>query len=204
MKKVTVTYEFTRLRLSLLIAFLRTVILKMTSSEIYPDPDPSLALVAAAADDAEVAMEEASDGDRVKIAVRNEKDAVLREKGSDLGAFVQNRCGNLVSNVLAAGFKVRKTPEAVGQVGAPTDLRLSYTGMPGEFKLRIGKVRGKLNYTIQKSESIDGPYETIATSSSGTVRVDWLHADEGILHPRVRQRHGRPRPIQRSDPWDLC
>jgi len=169
MKKVTVTYEFARLRLVLLIAFLREVVIKMTGSTKYPEPDPSLASVTAAVDEAETAMEEASDGDRVKIAIRNEKDEQLREKGSDLAAYVQNQCGNLVSNVLAAGFKVRKTSEPVGKVGAPQDLRLSYTGTPGEFHLRIGKVRGKLNYTIQKSESVDGPYETIATSSSGRV-----------------------------------
>jgi hypothetical protein len=167
MKIIIVTTEFARVRLVLMIAFLREVILKMTGNPTYPTPSPTLADVTTAADEAEAAMEAAADGDRVQIAIRNDKTAVLAELGRNLAAYVQGNCGNLVANVLGAGFKVRKTASPVGPLPAPGNLRLSYTGMTGEFLLRIGAVKGKLTYTIQKSESADGPFETIATSSSG-------------------------------------
>ena len=166
-KTITLVLWFTRLKLTDLIAVAHDVMAKMSGNPAFPTPNPPLSDIKAATDEAETAMQEASSGDRVKIAVRNEKEAVLMGGLRNPAAYVQGNCDNNEANVLSAGFRVRKSRTPVGMLPAPTNVRLGYTGMSGEFLLRLAAVPNKLNYTIQMAEAPDGPYETIATSSSG-------------------------------------
>jgi hypothetical protein len=158
---------FVRLKLSDKIVVARDVATKLTGNSAFPTPKPAPAEITASADAADTAMQEASGGDRVKIAVRNEKDSSLTQTLRDVVAYVQGNCGNNEANVLSAGLRVRKTRTPAGLCTAPQDLRLGYTGMTGELLLRLKAVKHKLTYTIQQSESADGPYVTVATSSSG-------------------------------------
>ncbi len=165
-KTVILTLWFLKLKLADKIVVGHEVATKLTGSTIYPDPEPTPAQITAAADAADTAMQEASDGDRLKIAVRNEKNAEFTQVLRDVVAYVQGHCGNSEANVIAAGLRFRKPPTPVGMLPAPIILGLSYTGMTGEFLLRLKAVKHKLTYTIQQSESAEGPYVTIATSSS--------------------------------------
>lgn len=165
-KIITLVMWFTKLKLTDLIAVGRDVVVKMTGNPAFPTPNPPLTAITSATDEAETAMQEASSGDRVKIAVRNEKKAALMDVLRNAAAYVQGNCDNDEANVLSAGFRVRKSRTPVGMLPAPANVRLGYTGMSGEFLLRLAAVRNKLNYTIQKAEAPAGPYETVATSSS--------------------------------------
>ncbi len=157
---------FIRLKLADKIVVAREVVMKMTDNPVYPTPSPTLPEMKTAADEAEVAMQEASTGDRIKIAVRNVKNGILTQKLRDIVAYVQGNCGNSEANVISAGLRVRRTRTPVGMLLTPRNPRLGYTGMTGELLFQVNAVRNKLNYTIQQSETAEGPYVTIATSSS--------------------------------------
>ena len=154
------------------IAFTRNVINLMTADKTdYPTPSPTLAVVTTAVDAFEVAVHEALDGGKIKIAARNAARAELLALPKQLAAYVTGNCNLSVVTLLNSGFNAIKTPSPAGVLPTPQDLRLEYTGISGELMLKFRRVYNADNYTIQTAINAEGPWQDFTLSTASRVKI---------------------------------
>ncbi len=161
-----------------LIAFTRNVVALLTGNETYPSPMPTLAILVGSVNTFETAVHEALNGGKLLIAARNAARLELLALLRQLAAYVQANCGAELLALLTSGFEAVRAPSPVGLLPAPGNLRLSFTGLSGELLLRFDRVINAYNYSIQTSNSPDGPWEDQDLSTSVRVTVGGLTPGE--------------------------
>jgi hypothetical protein len=172
-----VSLAFARKIDTILIAFVRNILtLLAASTSQYPTPSPTLATITTALNAFETAVHEALNGGRILIGARNAARSELLSLLRQLAAYVQGHCADDVQNIIAVGFDAVRAPSPVGTLAAPGNLRLEYTGMSGELLLRFDAVKNARNYSVQSSESPNGPWEDQDLSTTSRVTIGGLTA----------------------------
>lgn len=172
-----VSLAFARKIDTTLIAFVKNIVTLLTGlSSQYPMPSPSLATITTSVNAFETAVHEALNGGKILIGARNAARAELLSLLRQLAAYVQGHCGEDVQNIIAAGFDAVRAPSPVGTLPAPGNLRLEYPGMSGELLLRFDAVKNARNYSVQSSESPNGPWEDQDLSTTSRVKIGGLTA----------------------------
>ena len=157
-----------------LIAFTRNVITLMTGNTDYPTPSPTLAIVKTSVDDFETAVHDALDGGKIAITTRNAKRNELLSLLRQEAAYVTGTCKSDLVILIGSGFNAVRTPSPVGVLPAPQNLRLEYTGMSGELRLKFDRVTNAANYSVQSATSPDGPWEDQDLSTAARVIIAGL------------------------------
>lgn len=157
-----------------LIAFTRNVITLMTGNTDYPTPSPTLTVVTTSVNSFETAVHDALDGGKIAIATRNAARNELLSLLRQLAAYVTGNCKADIVVLLGSGFNAVKTPSPVGVLPAPQNLRLEYTGMSGELRLKFDRVTNAANYSIQTATSPDGPWDDQDLSTASRVTIGGL------------------------------
>lgn len=170
-----VSISFARKVDTALIAFVKNVV-TLLAGLTSQSPSPSLATITTSVSAFETAVHEALNGGKILIgarnAARNELLALMRQ----LAYYVQGNCAADVQNIIESGFDAVRAPSPVGTLPAPQNLRLDYNGMSGELLLRFDRVNNAANYSVQTSESPNGPWEDQDLSTSTRVTIGDLTA----------------------------
>jgi hypothetical protein len=157
-----------------LIAFTRNVVTLMTGNTNYPTPSPALAVITASVDTFETKVHDALDGGKIAIATRNAGRNELLSLLRQLAAYVTGNCKADLVLLLTSGYDAVRTPSPVGVLPAPQNLRLEYTGMSGELRLKFDRVANAANYSVQSATSPDGPWEDQDLSTASRVTITGL------------------------------
>ena len=122
---------------------------KMTGNLSFPTPDPTLAELKTGREALETAITEAAGGDHAKIFARNLSEAALDDLLVRMAMYVSNTSAGDELKILSSGFELRKQPEPIGPLDAPTELEASTGAKPGEIDLRCKPVKGAYYYQVQ-------------------------------------------------------
>lgn len=131
------------------VAHARAVVVAMTGNLNFTTPTPTLIQVGDDADDLDVKIMEAANGDREKIALRNKAERVLDDRMLRLSLYVSNVAQGDEAIILSSGFQARRTPEPIGQPAQPQNLRIESGPVPGSLLLRWGAVNGAYIYHVE-------------------------------------------------------
>ena len=122
---------YARLPISLLITFLRNVIVMMTGNPSFPQPTPTLPVFTALVDDLETKAQAALNGGRVELIARDIALANTLGSARQLGTFVELSAAGDLEVLLSSGFDAVRAPSPSVVPGTPTNARFGYTGVSG-------------------------------------------------------------------------
>jgi hypothetical protein len=142
MQPVKVATNFSKMRQGVLAVRAHHIVESMTGNADYPDPVPSLDLVAAALADYNDALIQTLNGGKDRTAIKNEKRKVLEALLSKLALYVQANCKESLVILLSSGF----TPHRHGSVDN------SELDKPSKFKVEAGIVPGSIQLGMDKLE----------------------------------------------------
>jgi hypothetical protein len=125
------------------------VIQDMTKNvALFPNPNPSMAELAKATEEYQVALYNAKGRDPVLVSIKDDKRAVLRAMLTQLAEYVTSVAKGDRTVLLASGFTLAK---AKGEVAAlkPIEKLMVDTETPEQAVIRVKKVSGAKAYTFQ-------------------------------------------------------
>lgn len=128
----------------------RAIVLALTGNADFPTPAPALVDITAATD----ALEEADAAvlnnggrqDRLACGTRMQE---LHELLVLLGAYVQVTSTGDPEKILSSGYRLRKSREPVGPMGAPANLRAEASKLSGVIDLTWNREAGRMFYEGQ-------------------------------------------------------
>ena len=124
------------------------LVTKMTGNLNYITPTPTLAQVDAGRVKLDTAIMEAASGDHSKVLARVLAEAEMDSLIVRLSQYVNTTAAGDVLMILGSGFELRKQPEPIGPLPAPTDLEARTGTMPGEIDLQWTPVYGAYLYQV--------------------------------------------------------
>ncbi|HKZ66465.1 MAG TPA: hypothetical protein VJ111_08930 [Chitinophagaceae bacterium] len=144
--KVKVAMNLRKQPVSIKIAKARHYVTSMTGNANFATPNPTLASVTTAINALETAANNAAGGGTELTAIMHEKETIVDNRLTQLGAYVEgianNDPPNAASIVLSAGMDLKKPNVPVGPVATPQNLRADFGAQPGQIKLRCKKSVG--------------------------------------------------------------
>jgi hypothetical protein len=149
MSNLKINKEFTRKSDPKLETFSNQVSTSMTGNPVFPDPVPTLPEIATLITDFTTALNESKDGDRLKIAIKNQKRKALIDGLILLANYVLFQSAGSKVDAISSGFKVSKSPSPLPPIVKPEDFRINYGSNPGELILRVKRQRGVVTYLFQ-------------------------------------------------------
>lgn len=175
---------------------------KLTGNADVPTPNPSLAALGAAIDDAQAAIGAVAQMEQDLATLRSGRDtkidalvALLAQEAST----VEGATAGEESKLLGAGFEVVQAPVPVGPLPAPQDLRSSAGDNDGELNNVCDAVPGAAAYEWHTSSNPNDPslWVARATTTKSSVTLSGLPSGERCWS-RVRA-HGAAGPGAWSD-----
>jgi hypothetical protein len=150
----------------------RRIVKKMTGNASYPQPNPALGLVATAADAFEQACQEAIGGGEEETVAKNAARAALISLLRQLSYYVQLACDGNQAILVSSGFQATKDPQPAGTLPAAGNVRVSHTGISGQFALTCDAVANAAVYQVQSATAPDGPWEDEGGFTSTRITLD--------------------------------
>jgi len=141
---------FSRITPAGLLVKARNMVSKLTGNVAFPTPTPSLALVTAAADTLEEAINahDLNPGPR-EVTDRNLAFQEVKGLVTDLGGYVQAASNGDLDLIQSAGCGVRKSASPIGELPAPKRLVATANPHPGRIDVSWGGVRGRSMYELE-------------------------------------------------------
>ncbi|MDP4285807.1 MAG: fibronectin type III domain-containing protein [Bacteroidota bacterium] len=125
------------------------VLISMTGNEYFPAPSPNLTdmglLIAAFTR----ALSECQDGDRLKIAIKNQVRQDLIDALHSLATYVLFESAGDKVKALSSGFGIGKTPAPQPPIQKPENFRVEIGSNPGELIPKVNRQRSVLTYIFQ-------------------------------------------------------
>lgn len=149
----TVKLGHTRLTFTALVDKVRTNVSKLTGNPAFATPIPTLAVLTAAADRLDKAVQD-YDFSRSRVD-KQERDIAFAElKGlhKDLGGYVQTVSNGDPEVIMSAGFEMDAAARPLGLLPAPVDVRATVRSYPGSLELRYKAVKGRLAYRVERCD----------------------------------------------------
>jgi hypothetical protein len=172
-----VKLNIARLSLAERFARCRQIIAAMTGNPNFPTPNPPLAAITAAVNDAEAAANAAQavrQDAKAKTIIQNDKDDFASGLMNQLAAYVESIAGGDESIIRSAGMDTKAVGSAPTSIPAPPENLNTTTGdRDGEIDLSWEAVPGSKSYVIE--QSADPPTDTswghasVSTRSSYTI-----------------------------------
>lgn len=149
----------------------------------FTDPVPSLAVVTTANDALRVAINEAADGSREKIAIRRAKERELSSLMRQLANYVTSTSNGDMAKLLASGFPHQKPArERIGELPAPDGPKIVQTNISGKVNVSVKAVYGASSYNWRLSSAKSpGTYLQQVQTTGSRVSFDGLTPGEVYL-----------------------
>lgn len=149
MKVLTITNGFTRMSDAQLELRSGQILTAMTGNLSFPTPVPSLTVVQDALTAFSAALYESRDGDRLKVAIKNQKREELIGLLHQLANFVLFKSAGDSVVAISSGFSIGKQPSPAPPIEVPQNLRVLQGKNPGELIQKIDRVKGAVSYIYQ-------------------------------------------------------
>ena len=120
-----------------------------TNAQYFPTPNPTLDAMNGLIGDFFDALTECKDGDRYKIAVKNQKRAALVDGLHLWAAYVLERAQGDPVIAQASNFRLRKQPSPRPPLQRPENFRVATGPNPLELLAKIKRVSGAMSYVFQ-------------------------------------------------------
>jgi fibronectin type III domain protein len=157
-----VKLNIARLSLAERIARCRQIITAMTGNPNFPTPNPPLATVTTALNDADAASsaaQAARQDAKAKTVTQNDKDDFASGLMNQLAAYVENIAGGDESIIRSAGMDTKAAGSAPTSIpDPPENLNTTAGDRDGEIDLSWEAVPGAKSYVIE--QSADPPTDT--------------------------------------------
>ncbi len=164
-----ITNGFNKLNNAMLATRTAEIIAAMTGNANFPDPSPPLTAVQTKLNEFNAAINAAGGGDRVQIAIREQKRAELITLLHALSTYVLFASNNDRTVAMSSKFSVAKEPSPAPPITKPENLQLKEGDNRGELKVSFTKVAGATSYLYQYAAD-PITEETVWNIQSGTTR----------------------------------
>ena len=121
---------------------------KMNGNEKFPDPGMLIIELNEISRQFHEAMQDASLGDRLKIAIKNEVRTLLIKKLKQVGEFVNSHSNEREELLWSSGFDLIK-PVGEIKLRNPNDFQIFPGPKPGEIIMKVRGVKGARSYLYQ-------------------------------------------------------
>lgn len=149
MKILTITNGFTKMRDAVLELRANEIHTAMSGNPNFPTPVPALTVLSDAITAFSTALYECRDGDRLKVAIKNQKREELIAVLHLLADFVLFKSAGNSVVALSSGYSIGKQPAPAPPITTPQNYRLKPGPNPGELLNRIARVKGAISYSYQ-------------------------------------------------------
>src|SRR5215469_14618674 len=156
------------------IQFVRQIVQEMKKNGKFNSPSPDLATLANAA----TALEAAYNAAHAARANAKEQTSIMNQKVSLLetlvmqeASYVQSVSGGDKATIESAGFAVRTEPTRIGELEAPSNVKVSPGTMDGTVHISWKKVRGARAYNIERAMDSERGLEWANVLSSSKTRA---------------------------------
>jgi len=171
-----------------LVAKASYVLEHMAGNPHFPDPNPSLASIAAATTALEAASAAALSRAREAVTRRWIRHAELEKLMVTLAKYVMSAAPGEIGKQITSGFEPRNPPVRITDPVAPLALSVKRSSYAGGVKLSWGKVHGARTYQVfvnAGNNEDDNAWRPIAFTTR--LRTDVLGLEPGHMHHfRVR------------------
>lgn len=146
------------------------VVAKMTGNVNFPNPEPKLADITAAAEALTASGEAAKSG--AHEAIQNQRMDLqnLRKLLGALAKYVNSASVDDLSKALTSGYEAAKGHEPIVRLDPPTSLRTMHNFKKGEISLRWKPVHGARLYEVY-AESAPGVWLSAGMSSKASITL---------------------------------
>ena len=149
MKTLKIVNEFNSISDSKLDTRSHQILAALTDNPYFTSPVPTLVALAAFVNAFILAIGDCRDGDRLKVAVKNQKRAELIAGLLKLADYVLFKsAGNRVA-ALSSAFTIAKSPSPLPPITKPENFRIVNGINPGELHSKVNRVAGGLSYLHQ-------------------------------------------------------
>ena len=124
------------------------VLQKLYGNALYPSPPVTQAALQAALTAFSAAIAAAAQGGPTQTADKTSKRDLLIGLLRQLAAYVQDKCGNDLGNLLSSGFDAVSTTRTSTQLVAPTITDI-LNGMTGQLIVRVGTIANAKTYEVR-------------------------------------------------------
>ncbi|MGH2564476.1 MAG: hypothetical protein ACRDE5_08185, partial [Ginsengibacter sp.] len=121
----------------------------MTDNPNFPTPVPSLTVIGGAVEDFFTALSNCAEGDRLKIAIKNQKRAALIDVLHQLAFYVLLTANGDEAIAMSSGFSIAKNPSPAPPIEKPVAPILESGINPGEMVSRGTALAGAVTYLHQ-------------------------------------------------------
>ena len=152
MKKVKVSLGLKKFSAGDKVELARAIVLAMTGNSNFTTPVPALNVIATAATALDVALQNAQDRGKTKVALAHAAEADLDNLLTRLSLYVESVSNNDPARILSSGMNVKsgKTPPQLPD--APENLSTAIGANEGEIKLNWDKAPGAKVYVIEQTD----------------------------------------------------
>ena len=122
--------------------------LRMNGNEKFPDPGMLIIELNEICRQFREAMTDASLGDRLKIAIKNEVRTLLIKKLKQVGEFVNKEANEREELLWSSGFDLIKPVDEI-KIKNPNDFQILPGPQPGQIIMKVRGVKGARSYLYQ-------------------------------------------------------
>lgn len=140
------------------VQYVRQITTNMTGNPNFAIPSPTLADVIAKADGLESAYNAAQVARQVakaKTALQDTASAELDLIVTQLANYVENASGGDAGVIVSSGFSVKSPGAPIGELPAPTDVRVVAGPRSGTADIESGPVYGARSYLYERAEDAE-------------------------------------------------
>jgi len=159
--KANIKLSLFLLRPLALLALIRNVIAKMTGNTNFTTPAVTMAVLEAAADGLEVAIEEATNGSRQSKLVLDQLVEQCRTLLRTQADYVRSVCNGDAVKLDSSGFALSKQREPIGIPGMTRNMSARMTGLSGQLELKWPSVHGYQIWMTDKDPAVEASWEAI-------------------------------------------
>ena len=133
------------------------IVAALTDNPNFLVTDPAKEAVETAANELQTAISEAQNKDRQKIAIKNQKEAILDDLMSKLQSDINTKSGGDPAKIYSAGMEPVDPRSPIGILGPVEELTLKLGIFPGSVVLKWKPIKKRLYYLVEFSFSPMGP-----------------------------------------------
>lgn len=162
------------------VEFAHTIVIAMTGNANFTTPNPTLAVVSAAANNLDTAISGAADGWKSKTLAKTTKEQALDDLLTQLGAYVENIANGDETIIRSAGMDARASKSAPQVPDTPINVSATTSTEEGEILLKWKSVKNARVYVIEVSTDVvtaGGTIGTTGTTIDTRSFITWSQVD---------------------------
>jgi len=149
MKTLSITNGFKKMSDPTLETRSYQILTAMTGNANFPSPVPTLADMETTIGNFFDALSQCKDGDRLKVAIKNQKREALIDALHLWAAYVLFQSAGDSVKAASSGFRIGKTPAPAPPITKPENFRIENGSNPGELVGKVKREKGVITYLYQ-------------------------------------------------------